>query len=333
MTSGLPAPKFQLIYRGTDISGDLDPETTEVTYTDHLHGTAHEIDVTVHDRDGRWKGAWLPEHGDKMELTIFDGSGGILPCGTFEMDEPNVTGGRDGDFMTIRGLAAPISKSIRTKKTEAFEKQSLEDVVKKKAGALDLSLQGKIDELFFDRVSQRRERDLEFVKRLAEETGHYFNLLGQAIVFTNFASVDGLAPVNQIFHGDRQLIDYDFKFQSSGTYSKGKASYLAQNSGEAIEYEEDDPLITTGDTLRITGERLESAGHARARVKSGLHFANRNRFHGAATLVGSASLVAGNTAALIGFGQYSGTRVINSSSHTLDRSGYTTTVELVDARK
>ncbi|MCH2165940.1 MAG: hypothetical protein MK098_15035, partial [Marinovum sp.] len=174
----LPKPSFHLFYRGTDISGTLDPDTTEVTYTDHLHGQADEMDLTVHDTTGKWKAGWMPEHGDEMRLVIFDGAGGILPAGTFEMDEPNATGGRDGDVMTLRGLAAPITKSLRTKETRAFERQTTAQIVEAIAAKLDLEIIGEINDLPHARVNQRRERALEFVKRLAAETGHYFNLRG-----------------------------------------------------------------------------------------------------------------------------------------------------------
>lgn len=332
MLSGLPANRFALIYRGVDISGDLDAMTTTINYVDHLHGKADEIDVTVHDKDGRWKGSWCPEHGDVMELTIRDGRGGVLPCGKFEMDEPHASGGRDGDYVTIRGLAAPISKPLRTKKTRGFERQTLKDVVTEVAGNLSLSVQGQIDELFFERVTQRRERDLEFLKRLAEETGHYCNLRGENLVFTNFKSIDGAPPALFAYHGDGSLLDYGFNFQSAGTYAKGKASYLDQKSGKNTVYEEDDPEVTTGDTLTISGERLESMAHARARLKSEMHFANRHRFNGSIETVGTTNLVAGNVVGLVGFGKYSDARVIDSSTHTLDRDGYTSTAELVDAR-
>lgn len=229
-------------------------------------------------------------------------------------------------------MATPVSKSLRTEVTKAYERQTTEDVVGAVAGEIGMSVEGKINELFHTRVRQRRERYLEFLKRFAEETGHYCNLRGSTIIFTSFASIDALVPVSEIYHGDRQLIDYDFKFQSEGTYSTGKASYLDESKGVNVEHEEQDARVTTGDTLRITGERLETAGHAAARIASELHFANRRLFTGSVTTIGTASLVAGNTTALIGFGGYSGTRLIDSSTHTLERGGYTTTTELVDAR-
>lgn len=331
--SGLPAPYFRLIYRGVDISGDLDPMTTSINYVDHVHGKADEIDVTVHDKDGRWKGSWKPEHGDKVDLTIFDGVGGVLPCGVFEIDEPDAEGSRSGDMMTFRGLAAPITKPMRTQKTKAFEKQKLKAIVGEVAGNLGLAVDGQIDELYFERVTQRRERDLEFLKRLAEETGHYFSVRNDKATFTSFASVDGQGPAFELYHGDRALIDYAFRFKSERTYSKGEARYLDQNKKKVTKQTVSDGTITTGDTLKIAGERMESQAHAKARLKSAMHYANREGFEGSFTMVGNTKALAGNTVGLVGFGQYSGKRLINSSGHSLDRTGYRSTGELVDAKQ
>lgn len=332
MTSGLPAPYFKLIYRGVDISGDLDPMTTSVNYTDHLHGKASEIDVTVHDKDGRWKGSWKPEHGDTVDLTIYDGIGGILPCGVFEIDEPDADGNRDGDMLTFRGLAAPVTKPLRTKNTKAFEKQNLSAIVNEVAGKLGLPVEGQIENLFFERVTQRRERDLEFLKRLAEETGHYFGIHNNKVIFTSFKSIDGQSPALTIFHGDRALTDYHFTFKSEGTYSEGQATYLDQNKKENTKQQESDSKVTTGDTLKIAGERMESQAHAKARIGSAMHYANRLGFTGNVDMVGNTKLIAGNVAKIVGFGKYNGNRLIDSSSHGLVRGGYTSSADLVDAR-
>ncbi|MBO9465492.1 hypothetical protein J7443_09660 [Tropicibacter sp. R15_0] len=303
---------------------------TEVSYTDHLHGKASEMTVTVHDKDGWWKSSWYPEIGSKMQLTIFDAEQRKLPCGLFELDQPNASGGRDGDLMTISGLAAPVTKPLRTQKTKAYERINLADVVHEVAGRVGLGVMGEINDLFFERITQRRERDLEFLKLLANETGHYFNLRGDFVVFTSFKSVDGRKASLEIPKAD--VISYDFFFESTGTYSKGEAKYLDQNKGKLTRYEEVDPKITTGDVLKISGERLESLAQAEARVKSELHRANRGKFSGSCDLVGNALAVAGNTVNLTGFGRYDGKRLIDSSTHTLSRDGHEVSLELVDAR-
>lgn len=331
--SGLPSPYFQLIYQGVDISSEIDPMTLSVTYTDNGHGEADEIDVTVQDKDRRWQGAWKPEPGDTMELTIFDAYGRTLPCGIFEMDEPETTGSRDGDRMTIRGLAAPITQALRTEKTKAFDDKMLSAIVREVLGAAGLSHEGQIDDLFFKRVTQRRERDLEFLKRLAEDTGHYFTVKDRTRgVFTSFASIDGRAPVITVFRGDNKLLDYTLRHQTHETYAKAKVAYLDQNTKETTRHTETDPKVETGDELKIAGERVESKDHAVALAKSRLHFKNRRAVEGSITLIGDVRIVSGNPVALTGFGQYSGKVLIERSHHTMTRESHTATGELVDAR-
>ncbi|EGP57884.1 phage late control gene D protein (GPD), putative [Agrobacterium tumefaciens F2] len=328
-------PYFSLIYRGVDISSDIKPMTTSITYTDKAHGEIDEIDVTVQDKDGLWKNDWLPEKGDTMALTIFDGAGGVLPCGTFEMDEPEASGSRSGDEMTIRGLAAPISKPLRTQKTRAFEKQSLRQIVEKVAGENSLSVEGDIEEQNFQRVTQRRERDLEFLTRLAEDTGHYFSVRGNRAIFTSIKSVDGRAAALTISHAQLglQLLNYRFRFQTDKTYSKAKVTAMDENQKSKIEAEVEDSDVKTGDVLNITGERVENAAQAEKLAKSRLHRKNRKSLSGSVELVGNVSAVAGVVVETSGFGRYDTLLVIDSSRHTMSRGGYTTGAELVKAKR
>lgn len=328
-------PRFELWYQGTDISSELDPETTSVTYTDHHHGKVDEIDVTVQDKEGKWKDAWKPEPGETMELVIHDGIGGILPCGTFEMDEPEVSGSREGDIMTIRGVAAPITKSLRTEKTRPFDKQTLRQIVQKVASEAGISIEGDIEDQRFERVTQRRERDLEFLTRLAEDTGHYFSARGNRAVFTSIRSVDGQAAALTISHKEygTTLTDYRIRDQTAKTYSKAKVTALDENQKEKIEAEEEDSDVKTGDTLRIAGERVETVAQAKALAKSRLHFMNRKKRSGSISYVGNVRLLAGVIVDLTDFGKYSGPLLVDSSSHAMTREGYTSSAELLSAKR
>lgn len=328
-------PYFSLVYQNVDISSELDPMTTSITYTDHLHGEADEIDVSVQDKDGKWKGPWKPEPGDTMTLTIFDGLGGVLRCGTFEMDEPDAAGDRGGDTMTIRGLAAPISKPLRTEKTRAFEKQNLKQIVQKVAGEAGLSIEGDIENLTFERITQRKERDLEFLTRLAEDTGHYFNVRGNRAIFTSIKSIDGRAAAMTISHQQlgTVLTGYRLKMQTSDTYSSAKVTALDPEKKEKIEAEQKDGSVKTGDVLRIAGERVENQAQAKALAKSRLHYKNRKSVSGSIDMVGTTGLVAGIIVDLADFGKYSGPLLVNRSTHTMTRGGYTSGAELVKAQQ
>lgn len=330
----VPKPHFALVYRGVDISSELDPMTTDISYTDHHHGEVDEIDVTVQDKDGRWKGSWKPEPGDTMSLIIYDGLGGVLPCGDFELDEPDAQGDRGGDRMVMRGLAAPISGDLRTQKSRAFEKQSLRAIVSRVAGEAGLSIEGEIENLQFERVTQRRERDLEFLTRLAEDTGHYFSVRGKRAIFTSIESVDGQAAALTIGHtmmGTR-LISYALREQTHDTYSSAKVGYLDRDRKETITADEQDARVRTGDVLKVSGERVESQGNAKALAKSRLHYANRKRRSGSIEMVGTVALVAGVVVDMADFGQYSGRYLVDKSTHSMSRGGYTTGAQLLEAR-
>jgi len=328
----------RLIYRGVDISSELTPMTTSINYTDNWHGEADEIDVTVQDKDGRWKGSWFPQHGDTMQLFLSDDGFRFVDCGVFELDEPNAKGDRGGDYMTMRGLAAPITKALRTQQTFAYENKKLEAIVKETVARTELTIEGKIDPLFFKRITQRRERDLEFLKRLAEDTGHYFSVRGNRAIFTNYNSIDGRKPTLIIHMEDKArdqgpLEDYDLKFQSKDTNSKASVKYSDPDTKKVIKHEETDSRIKTGDELKIRGERVESKANAEALAKARLHMGNRNYKVASFTMKGNLKALAGNTIGAVGFGVYDDTYVINTSAHSISRGGHTVNVECSVASK
>lgn len=327
----------RLIYRGIDISTDIADQVIEVNYTDHWHGENDEIDITVHDKDGLWKGSWFPEHGDTMELFLSDDGVRFVPCGTFELDEPNASGGRGGDTMTLRGLAAPISRALRTQNTKSYENMTLEAVVKDAVSRTGLTLEGVIAPLFFRRITQRKESDLEFLTRLANDTGHYFSVRGSRAIFTSYRSIDGQDPVLTIDLNDKArdqgpLIDYDLKFQSAGTYSKGSIRYSDPDLKDTVGFEEEDAEVKTGDEMKIRGERVESQANAEALLKARMHMANRKRKTGFISTVGNMKIIAGNVIALTGFGRFDDHYVIDRSTHSVSRSGFFTTGDFSLAR-
>ena len=320
-----------LIYRDVDISSEIAPMVTSFNYNDKEHGEADDIDVTVQDSDGRWRGSWKPDEGDVMVPTIVDSNGSRLPCGEFEMDEPQSVGGRNGDTMVIRGLAVPITKSLRTQKSWRFVITSLKSFVYEVGGATGLQVEGDIKAIQYVQKAQRRERDLEFLKRLGEETGHYVNVRGQKLIFTNFKSLDSQSAAFQIFHGDRRVTKATFQFQTKETYSKAKVSYLDARTKEKIEHEEPDPDVKTGDTLSIT-ERVEDKSQAEELAKSRLHMKNRHRKIGTYAGVGDSRVMAGVVAEASGFGQYDDNYLFQSTAHAMSRSGHTCSGKLVLAR-
>lgn len=322
---------WKLIYREVDISSELDPMTTSVTYTDKLHGEADEIEVTVQDKDGLWRGAWCPETGDIMELWISRG-GAWIYAGRFEMDEPQTEIGRGGDTMTMRGVAAPVTKALRTEKTVEYEDKSVEDIAGEIAGRNELSLTGSFNTTRWRRKTQRRMRDLEFLVQMGEDTDHYVSVRGDEVQMHKVDDIDGAAPAIIVSVNHPDFISFSGKIKTSDTYSSAKASHLHDEEKRLVEAEETDTRVKTGDTLRLV-ERVEDEAQAQLMAKSHLHQKNRHRRSGTLTLSARPDLVAGSVVELDAtFGKWAGRYVANSSAHTQSRAPYPTKLDLKEAR-
>lgn len=320
-------PFFRILYKGIDISSEVEPHLISCTYTDKVHGEADEIEVTVQDKDGLWRGPWCPEHGDKVRLWIGYKGGVIVPCGEFEIDEPAPRLSRSGDTFSFRGVSAPVSKALRTQKTKRFENKSLRQIAGEIAGGHGLTVMGTPPDVTFKDQPQRRERDLEFLSRLADEYGAYFSVRGSMLIFTKREELHDREPVFTLRAESDDYISCDLKRASHKTYSKAKLSYFEGNEKKKIEVEVEDGKVKNGDTLKLD-DRVENEGQARLRAKAQLEKENLKRLTGNALLVGNPLLLAGQIMALdAGFGKWATNFVIKQSRHHLTRAGYTTNIE------
>ncbi len=321
-------PLFRLLYKGIDISSEIDPHLISCTYTDKVHGEADEIEVTTQDKDGLWRGPWCPDHGDQVALWIGYKPALLVPCGEFEIDEPNPKLGRDGDTFTFRGVSAPVSKALRTKKTKGYESQSLKQIAQKVAGEHGFAIVGTPPDVQFERITQRRERDLEFLSRMADSYGAYFTVRGNKLCFAKRGEVHERDPVFTFRADSDDYTTADLKRASHKTYSKSKVTYFEGNQKKLLKVEIEDKAVKNGDTLRLD-ERVENEGQARARAKSELEKENLKKQTGNIVLVGNPLLVAGQIIALdAGFGKWAGRYVVKQSRHHITRSGYTTNIEI-----
>jgi phage protein D len=324
MLAPVRTPMWRLVYQGTDITGDIAPEVVSVTYTDHEHGKSDEIEVTIEDRTGKWKDTWYPTKGDTIDLWVGYRLGPVMPCGTFRLDEPEFSG--PPDQVSLRGLAASITDDLRTKKSRAYEAQTLGGIAGTIAGEHGLSVVGDIVDVTFQRVTQDNETDLAFLKRLAEDYGHSFTVRGGQLIFAQTDALRSAGPVIALGRGD--LMSYSLRDKTRETYKACEVSYQDPVTKELITHTVHAEGVESGDTLKRQ-IRVENAAHAATRARAMLDEQNRSELAGSLKVSGEPLLVAGVNVALTGLGRLSGTYHVVRSTHTVARSGgYTTAVEV-----
>jgi len=336
-------PYFELSYEGKDITLVVAPLLLSLRLTDKRQGEADDISIQLDDSDLTWMGPYSPGRGDRIEIKLGYKDGHSLGPVGFEIDQPEWTGGYGkASVITLKGLATPVSATLREKKTQAWENVTLQAIAASVATANDLELVGDVPPIEFERLTQKEETDLAFLRRLAGDYGLIFKVEGvRYLVFYLVSALEAAEPVETIDRKQSIISSYRLRRSSVGTYKSAKVSYIDPITGKLISPSldaegqevatpvagESRPATTAQLVIREPFDNLEQA---RAIAISRLHRANRGEIKLSLQCCGLPHLSAGSNLTLTGFLLYSGKYQIESVTHSLDkRSGYRSSLELV----
>jgi phage protein D len=325
MTAGaVRTPVWRLTYKGHDVTREVAAQVLTITYTDNADGEPDEVDVLLADADGRWRGSWFPADGDRMELRLGYRGEPLLPCGSFDVDKVEASG--PVRTFNLHGIAAGPLPALRTKRSHAYDHQTLRQIVTAVAGRHGLRVVGEIGETKVERVTQNRETDLRFLERLGERFGYVSGVRGELLVFSRAAALDAAPPVWTVREGD--TTEYKLTSNTHGTYRACVATYEDARSGRTIKREVRADGVRKGDVYRLH-TRAESPAQAEAQAAAKLRQLNARGREGELTLPGDPRLVAGTNGTLEGFGELSGKYQVRRSVHRVGKlGGYTTNIEV-----
>ncbi|MFC3873812.1 phage late control D family protein [Neisseria musculi] len=333
-THPVTKPDFTLKYGQKDITGDVEPYLLSLTYTDYLGGQSDELEVTFEDTDGRWLRGWYPEQGDALNLSLGDQFTGLVDLGSFEIAE--IEYAHPPSVVSLKALATGITKANRTLQAKAYEKTTLDKIVRMVAGRLKLKVTGEVEHIDIERVTQYQERDIEFLARLAKQYGHTFKIVGDTLVFMSNAKLAEREPVAELLPADmirvrlRDLIKgVPDKAAVSGYDPKTKTKTNRTTTRQAEPRRKKAKHTTSGDTLKIIANKGESQAQVNARADAALAAAQEEQCAGSVTVFGHAKLVAGQVVVLQNHGKFSGRYLVRQARHSYERTGgYTTELEI-----
>lgn len=339
----VPVPQARIVYERKDISAELAPYLLSVSYTDNLSGESDELEISLEDTDGRWRGDWYPGKGDRLSAAIGYAGQELIPCGEFEIDEIELS--FPPDVVRIRALATGLTVPCRTRKSRGYENTTLAAVVREVCGRLNLTPAGEVADIPIDRVTQYQESDLAFLKRLAGEYGHTFKVCGARLIFQSRGAVLAApasltlsrADVVSAFFRDSlkeapakvKIRKQDAGRKSLKVYGKACDGGLAvvSTTEQARKKRGRASRTASADELRIAGRGGEA--QLTAKGDAALQDAELERCRAELTLPGDPSLRAGISLNLdAGFGAPAGKYLIKTSRHELGRQGYSTALTL-----
>ncbi len=321
------SPQWILSYLGVNITTDVSEMVLAIRYIDRLDGASGELEVELQDSGKLWQGPWYPALGDVVGLQLGYSGEALLDCGNFQIDELELDG--PPDVMRLRCLAAYIVPAMRTANTVAYENVGILEIAaqiaSKYALALVVASSESATDLMFARVTQRRQTDLEFLKRLAREHNFDFTLRAGQLIFYDRSALESVPAVVVITRSD--TIRFSFRNRARRIYERAQFSYFDPDSKELITQSASAsaPSPTT-DSLKIVA-RCENANQAQVKAEALLHLHNMVFVDASLEGPGNPVLVAGNNVQLSGWGALDGTYLIETARHHLARvAGYTTSI-------
>lgn len=317
---------FFIRYEGRDITADISRDFIRLVYQDKRSGEADELEIVLENSHGRWTHGWYPEKGDRIVASFGYAGEAMLPCGTFEVDECELSG--PPDEVSIKAIASGITRAVRTRQTRAYNGQTLTSVARQVAQRNGLNLVGDPEPVRLERLTQNQETDLGFLKRIAEQYGHMVSVRGEQLFVAPLSAVDDRDAVLTISQR-QQLKSYRIRDKTNATYKSVSVTYLDPKTRKLVEHTEqakttkrkrgDKVIEDKADTLKLN-TRAESKQQAVAMAKAALRNKNLKAVEGEFALVGDPRLLSGNTLNIACLGKLDGDYLLSEARHNITRS-------------
>ena len=210
--------QLHVTYMSTDISVDVNKDLLSFVYTDNCNDEADNFKLTLKDEKGKWAGTWSPTRGEYIDAFITTDFRGSLMPGMMIVDSLSTSG--SPRIFEINAVSIPLNNTIRrTPKTRNFEQVNLEKIAAQIAEEAELEFMFDSEENpVYDRIDQRQESDLAFLKRLCDEAGLSVKVSAAMLIIFDQLSYEKKEPVCSYALGLHGVLSWSFNSQQSQRY-------------------------------------------------------------------------------------------------------------------
>lgn len=317
-------------YEGKNITADIKGDTMSVSY-DEGFNRADSAEITIQDRSDKWLLRWKPQKEEVLKLNINvtnwkkEGDNRQLKCGIFLIDDIGYSG--PPSVLSLKGNSMPSNSGfIGTPHSRTWNEITLKDQILSmmpEGLTLNWQTQFNIDLIY---AEQSEMPDLEYISKQCQKYGLRLKVLNNQLVVFSARELD-LTPPIRTFQ-KKGLAGYTLNTGSTRTnYDACTVKYQNAAQGQEITYTYP-PSGAGGKVYEIT-ETVYSIAEAEVVAKAALWTQNMQSDTAEITLpMGDPALFAGRNIELSGFGDFDGVYGIDASVHTLDASGYATSISL-----
>lgn len=261
-----------------------------------------------------------------------DGKDYILDCGSFEADEISAKG--PPQTVTIKATALPYTSTLRNQlKTKAWES------IKLSAVAEQIAVQNGFECMFlsaYDPLYARREQiqesDITFLSGLCRAAGVSLKCTAKMLVLFDGENYEQRDAVFAVVKGKSDVKTFGFNTGLNDTaYSSCHVSYTDPATGNTLEYTYTPKDGNGSGQVLEVNEKVSTKEEARQLAMKRLRQKNKNETTARFTLVGNTGIAAGCTVSVKGYGMFDGKYIIDTATHNVTGSGYTTEISCTKA--
>lgn len=317
-------PDYKITYQGKDVTAELAPYVSDVTYTDRLTGQSDELEISLDNPDGRWFKSWYPPKGAEIKYEYGYAHKPLLSAGAFCVDEVELSG--PPDVVKIKALATGLKRQARTRIGKSYENTSLQALADTVAKRLKAKIHGTIPSVKIPKVTQFGETDWAFLVRVFREYGYEIKLTdnNQKLVVAKLK--DGGGIVRTIKKSDIKTYRYadkisevPVKTETKGHNSRKKKQTKGQSSASTSD--------TASDVRHKTvPAKSDSQAKAMAEAEQERHEVDKTSLE--ITLEGDITLVAGATVDVTEWGAMNGEYMITESKQSINSNGLETAIQM-----
>lgn len=178
-------PDWRVTLDGVDLSDRIRPRLVSLTLSEKRGDEADQLDIVLSDHDGMLA---IPPEGVVLRLQLGwlqgrDVTPGLIDKGSFKVDDVSHSG--PPDQITIRARATDFTSEIRNRRAHSWSNTTLGAVLQEVAGrnGLTARIAPALASMALPTISQSRESDVAFLRRLGRENDAVATIKDKHLVF------------------------------------------------------------------------------------------------------------------------------------------------------
>ncbi len=296
---------FKIIAQGQDITETIKKNLISLEVKDEDGNMADEVTITISSIYKR------PKYGDELEVFLGYKETGLSKIGVFKVQTSTITNKHQ---MKFSATGVDFSGNLKVKKSREFLKISIKELVSKIASEHFLNAVCDVDDVYYPYIAQEDKSDLAFLQEIAKDNELIFNIKNNTLICATKKQDELNYTIDY-----KELIDISITHSNKTKYESAKVIYR-----DTKENTDKEVLVLEGEPQLRCERSCQDEDEAKRIGLASLTRANKGIVSGELTIPFKVIFAGGilNLTNTTDDGEYG----ITSVSHTLDSSGFTTTL-------